>query len=132
MNWQDPQILLAQLAAVAVLGGLGSVGRLLLSRWVGKLPWGTLTGNAIATVAVGFALDLVLVSPADSGAEFTAALLATGFAGGLSTFSSWAGQTVTLWQEQRGRAAFWYFFATTVACGIALILGLALGSLLLK
>ena len=132
MNWQDPQILITQLVAISVMGGLGSVARLLLSRWVGWLPWGTLTGNAVGSVLAGVGLAVALISPDNTDASFTAALMAVGFAGGLSTFSSWAGQTVTLWREQKGRQAFWYFFATTSACGIAVILGIALGTLLLK
>ncbi|MFM5904902.1 MAG: FluC/FEX family fluoride channel [Micrococcales bacterium] len=132
MNWQDPQILIAQVVAISALGGLGSVVRLLLSRWAGVIPWGTLVGNAFATIVVGFALYLSLVGAGHQSSDFTVALIATGFAGGLSTFSSWAAQTVNLWRQQMGRRAFWYFFATTTACGIALILGLALGSLLLK
>jgi CrcB protein len=71
---------------VAVLGGLGSALRFVLSRWQGTLPWGILMANILAaTVAttVYFAF----------GQSFVSLVLVAGFAGGLSTFSSVSAQT---------------------------------------
>jgi CrcB protein len=132
VNLLSADTLWASLLAVAICGGLGSVARLLLTQWTGWLPWGTLTGNAVASVMVGVALDLALIPGTDDSAALTTALLATGFAGGLSTFSSWAAQTVGLWNQSKKRQAFGYFLATTTGCGLALILGIGLGTFLLK
>ena len=86
------------LLIVAGLGGLGSVLRFALSRITGVLPWGILIANTAASLIAG--LFLAGASPA-----VPYALLAVGFAGGLSTFSSWAAQTGTYWQAKQYRKA---------------------------
>lgn len=89
--------LLAALAVI-LLGGLGAVLRLFLSRWNGWLPWGILTANTLGSLVAGAAIWF--------GPHNTVTILATvGLAGGLSTFSSWAAQTSTfLANNQRARA----------------------------
>ena len=83
---------------VSALGGLGSVLRFALSRLTGVLPWGILTANTFASLIAG--LFLAGASPA-----VPYAFLAVGFAGGLSTFSSWAAQTGAYWQAKQYRKA---------------------------
>jgi len=83
---------------VAGLGGLGSMLRFALSRFTGILPWGILTANTLASLIAGLFLSgLVPAVPY--------AFLAVGFAGGLSTFSSWAAQTGAFWQTKQYRKA---------------------------
>jgi len=81
---------LGLLAALAALGGLGSVFRYLLSGWQGALPWGILLGNVLASMIFGFTLNNEVPQ---GWSPYILPLLATGLAGGLSTFSSWAAQT---------------------------------------
>jgi CrcB protein len=82
--------------AITVAGGLGAVLRLLLSRWHGGLPWGILAANTIASFLLGLFLNL----------DHSQFLVLSALAGGLSTFSTFAGQTSTLWSAgQRLRAA---------------------------
>jgi CrcB protein len=83
---------------VAALGGLGSMLRFALSRFSGVLPWGILLANTLASLIAGIFLG---------GAQPTVpyALLVLGFAGGLSTFSSWAAQTGTFLKAGQYRRA---------------------------
>jgi CrcB protein len=83
--------LLITTAAVAVLGGVGSVLRYLASFWTGALPWGILLVNSIASFVVGLALS--------SGENEIA--LVVGLAGGLSTFSTFAAQSFEYLQNQQ-------------------------------
>jgi CrcB protein len=99
-----------QFAVVAIVislaGGLGSVLRLLLSRWTGILPWGILAANSIASLFAG-----LVVIAADG---FWAAILVTGVMGGLSTFSSWAAATGEIWQSGKRARATSYGVLTLV------------------
>lgn len=81
--------------AIALAGGLGSVIRVLLGRWEGKLPYGILLANVAAS-----ALGAWLLLHIESG-EFSSLALIGGFAGGLSTFSAYVGQTVNYWRKGR-------------------------------
>ena len=83
------------LLAIAFAGGAGSVIRVLMGRWEGKLPYGILLANTLAS-AVG-AWILIEVG----GGQFTSTALIAGFAGGLSTFSAYVGQTVVYWRKGR-------------------------------
>ena len=111
------------LLGIAVLGGLGAVVRLLISTWHGKLPWGILTGNVVASVIVGFAF---------TGQGFWTSLAATGFAGGLSTFSSWAAQTVHFMGQNQRVQGYLNFVLNLVLPACAVVAGMYLGSTLLK
>ena len=115
---------------VAVLGGLGSMVRLALSHWHRWLPWGILTGNTVASVIVGATFPLSQSGNATGMA--LAIFLATGFAGGLSTFSSWAAQTVDFFTEDNSRRAYFNFLLNLALPVGGVILGVILGSLLLK
>ena len=79
--------LMVTVFAISILGGLGSVARHLLGAWQGKLPWGILFANTVASVIAGIAV---------SSGEMEIAFV-VGLAGGLSTFSTFAAQTFDLW-----------------------------------
>ena len=89
--------MITKIILVMVGGGLGSLSRygltLLAANYIGvSFPWGTLLANLIGCflIGVGFALaDINLLSP--SGRLF----FMTGFLGGLTTFSTFALETVT-------------------------------------
>ena len=81
--------------AIALAGGIGSVIRVLMGRWEGKLPYGILLANTVAS-AVGAWVLLDIGS-----GQFTSLALIGGFAGGLSTFSAYVGQTVSYWRRGR-------------------------------
>ena len=81
--------------AIAVAGGLGSVIRVLMGRWEGKLPYGILLANVVASAVGAWVLLKV------GAGEFSSLALIGGFAGGLSTFSAYVGQTVNYWRKGR-------------------------------
>ncbi|MFM6939727.1 MAG: fluoride efflux transporter FluC [Rhodoluna sp.] len=81
--------------AVALAGGLGAVLRLLLSRWIGALPWGILTANTIASLIMGTTLSFAGTDPALSG------IIATGICGGMSTFSTFSAQSVEYFKSKQ-------------------------------
>lgn len=87
---------MVEILVVALFGGIGAVLRGLLGNFKGFLPWGILIANTFGSVLAGWAiltdqrLDLVLVA---------------GIAGGLSTFSTFVGQTWQLMIDGRRTAA---------------------------
>ena len=102
--------------AVFVGGGLGSVARYGLTRLfpsgTGQFPWATLAANILATLLLaliiggwmkGWLRDQPLATK----------LLTTGFCGGFSTFSTFAWDTLRLWEE-----GGWLMAATNVAVSV--------------
>lgn len=109
-------------AAVLVAGAVGAVLRYLAGRAGAnaRWPWPVLVVNVVASLIAGIALH--------SGAEL---VIVTGFAGGLSTFSTFSVETVQLVTTGRWRAAT-ASVVLNVTVGIAAatagwLLGLTLG-----
>ena len=108
------------LLCVALGGAAGAYARYRLSRAVyaragHSFPWGTLAVN----LAGSFALGLVLPHLA-GGATPLRALVAVGFLGAFTTFSTFAAEAVALLEERRwGRAAG--YVAASLALGLAAI-----------
>ena len=86
-----------EFVVVAIFGGLGAVLRSWLGNYKGYLPWGILIANTVATGIAGWAC---LVAPQ------LELILIAGFAGGLSTFSTFVGQTWQLMRDGKRLAAF--------------------------
>jgi len=90
-------------AAGAALGALArwQAGQLLNTRWAG-FPLGTLLVNLVGGLLVGVALEWFGRQPN----ELLKLLLVTGFLGGLTTFSAFSGESLTLLRHgQLGMAA---------------------------
>lgn len=96
---------------VVAAGGLGAVARYLAARAGAKAswPWPVLLINVAGSLVAGVAIhsDLALI-------------VATGFAGGLTTFSTFSVETVQLAGKGRWRAA-----VANVAANLSLGLGAA-------
>jgi CrcB protein len=89
----------AQLLAVALGSALGGVTRWavqwwLNARWSG-FPLGTLVVNCVGGLLIGCALAWLARTPN----EMMRLLLVTGFLGGLTTFSAFTGESLTLLQR---------------------------------
>lgn len=96
------------LSLMVLAGGLGSTIRYVLSQWQGRLPWGILVANSLGGLIAGIALELQLnYSSLGIFGALAAFVLSTGFAGGLSTFSSWAAQTADFWLLRKFRLAYY-------------------------
>ena len=112
-------------------GGLGSMFRFAISKWVGTLhthyfPFGTLVSNILACFALGAILGLAdtrqLLSP-------QAKIFWTmGFCGGFSTFSTFSGETLSLVESGFTVASLLYVALSLVLCLAATLGGLYLGS----
>jgi len=81
-----------QLVLVFVGGGLGSILRFAIGRWLNSpdtgIPYGTFLANILGSLCIGFILGWAIKNnQLHSGAVL---LLATGFCGGFTTFSTFA------------------------------------------
>ncbi|WP_457609875.1 fluoride efflux transporter CrcB [Lutibacter sp.] len=81
-----------QALLVFVGGGFGSVARYYTSRWLNNLetaiPYGTMFSNVLGSLLIGFILGYL--SKASNMSQTQSLLLATGFCGGFTTFSTFA------------------------------------------
>ncbi len=111
-------------------GFLGAIFRYILSGlmsggWAGAFPVGTLIANLLGSFLLGFCMVLSMeiynLNPAIRMG------IATGFLGGLTTFSTFAYETVTLVDNGLNNLAFWYVTMSVVLCLAAVWLGTAMG-----
>ena len=109
---------------ISLAGGVGAVIRLYLGQWIGKLPWGILLANVIGSLIAG------LLS--SNGNIIFATILIAGFAGGLSTFSSFVAQTVDFMRERRLVQGFLNILMNLVLSSTAVLLGQSIAAALLK
>lgn len=115
---------------VGICGVAGALLRFAVDSWFAHhqgsrphWPWATFTVNVAGSFIIGLAVGLI--GHMELGADWHAAI-ATGLAGGLTTFSSWTTATVRLVSETRYRAAA-LNIATNLLAGLA---AAALGLLL--
>lgn len=86
-----------QLILVFLGGGLGSVSRYgigkLLKVNTSSFPWGTFTVNLLGSFIIGLIFGYLLTKHKSS--DYIYLLLATGFCGGFTTFSTFAHESFT-------------------------------------
>ena len=118
------------LLMVFIGGGLGSIVRYSLGKWVNALhghnfPYGTLVANIVACFALG-----LIVGLADHRQLFSpnARLFWTvGFCGGFSTFSTFSHEAITLLQCGFTLNSLIYVIVSLLLCVLAAYAGLFLG-----
>ena len=112
---------------VFIGGGLGSLVRFLLGKWVNAFhnshfPFGTVVVNIIACFTLGFIIGLAdhkqMLSPT------TRLFWVVGFCGGFSTFSAFSSDTLTLFQQGQNSTMLLYILLSVVLCVIATFAGL--------
>ena len=124
----------SQIGAVALGGMVGSVLRFFCNHfcvlWFGAaFPYGTLAVNVLGSLWLGFFGGLAL-HKADFFDVNTRLLLTTGFAGGFTTFSSFAFETMALYERGAPMMAVGNVAANLVVGIAALVLGLYLARML--
>lgn len=118
-----------QLILIFLGGGLGSVTRYVLSRWIqnatpSPFPWGTLTVNVVACLLFGFFIGF-----ADHRgwiAPNYRYFWVVGFCGGFSTFSAFSGDMLALAEKSLFVPTMVYAVLSVVACFAAVVAGLFL------
>jgi CrcB protein len=108
-------------------GGLGSVTRYLIGKASTKFipanfPAGTLIANILASLFLGYIMSKLIVSD-----SILRPLIAIGFCGGFSTFSTFSYDTAKLFSEGRMGEAFINIGVNTFLCLIAIYAGTQLG-----
>ena len=114
-------------------GGLGALARFGLSNWLQTaegFPLGTFSANLLGCFVIGViacflssseSLHETLLMP-----EHYRLLLAVGFCGGFTTYSSFVLELTAMWHRNEFVMPFVYFAATTIGGFAAFYLGLAL------
>ena len=116
--------------AVAIGGAVGAVGRYwvvgLVTQWFGRgFPYGTLVVNLLGSLLIGF-LYTVLVQQFRLEPHSQAILIA-GFTGAFTTFSTFALESLNLFQSGRVSAAILYIILSVFCCLAAVASGMWLG-----
>lgn len=119
-----------EITLVFVGGGLGSVVRFVLGKWIHglhtfTLPLGTLVANIAACLILGLVIGVAdhkqFISP-------SARLFWTvGFCGGFSTFSTFSSETLSLMQGGFTASMLLYVFLSLVLCIAATAGGIYFG-----
>jgi fluoride exporter len=121
-----------QLILVFVGGGLGSVTRFVLGKaiqtqFLRTFPFGTLGVNVFASLVLGFFIGMMdAKSITNPNYKY---LIAIGFCGGFSTFSTFSNDTLQLIQSNRISEAFLNIFLNVVLCILATFWGITLAKI---
>ena len=121
------------LLAVFVGGGSGAtcryaVGRFVGSRYGGEFPLGTFLINVSGCFALGLLVSLLAATRQD--VRVAQALLATGFLGGYTTFSTYALEGVLLFNDGSRRLALTSLLGSVAAGMLAAAAGAGVAHLL--
>lgn len=113
---------------IALGGGLGAAARFAVDQWVParlreRFPWGILIINLSGSFVLGILTGAVLAEPLWS-------VLATGFLGGYTTFSTASLDTARMILERRPAAALLNGLGMLVGAVALALLGIALGAAL--
>ncbi|APY09138.1 protein CrcB [Winogradskyella sp. J14-2] len=119
-----------QLIIVFIGGGFGSTLRYLIGKWLNSsetgIPYGTFAANILGSLLIGIILGLAAKN--DSLTQNQTLLLATGFCGGFTTFSTFAYENHVFLKS----GDFMNFAIYTIASFIVGFLAVFLGIYLVK
>lgn len=109
--------------------GVGANARYWLGGWVAEkfgvtFPWGTLFVNVAGSVCIGLFMQIAL---REAWAEEWRLLVAIGFLGGFTTFSTFSYETLRLLQAGSIGLAAWNAAASLAFCLAGCWLGMAAG-----
>ncbi len=119
-----------QIILVFIGGGFGSALRFLIGKWLNSsetgIPYGTFAANILGSLLIGIILGLAAEN--DSLTQNQTLLLATGFCGGFTTFSTFAYENHVFLKS----GDFMTFAIYTIASFIVGFLAVFLGMYLVK
>jgi fluoride exporter len=132
-RWEDSTLMIVWYVALG--GAVGSAARFLLGTFLQQrsglaFPIGTLVINISGSLLLGFLLRYSLATPAIS--PEVRALIAAGFCGGYTTFSTFSYETAALLEEGDLRRAALYIFLSVALSLVGMFAGLSLASVLLN
>ena len=108
-------------------GGLGSICRfglgLTIQPLLPKFPWATMMANGLACFLLGVLLGMNMTG---NLSEEKRLLIATGFCGGFSTFSTFTAETWQCFQNGQYVAAIANVAGSLTVCFVCLLLGIKL------
>jgi len=120
-----------QLLFVFIGGGFGSVARYLLAKYLNNtaadFPYGTFLANIIGSLLIGIILGFAVKN--NTLSENQTLLLATGFCGGFTTFSTFAYENHHFLKSGDFITFFLYTIASFIVGFSAVFLGLYLTKL---
>ena len=112
--------------AICCGASLGALARWRLGLWLspgGALPWGTLAANWLGAYLIG--LSFAYFAAHSELPPIYRLLIATGFLGGLTTFSTFSLEAVHWLQTGRYADFASHFLLHTVGCMLLTLLGMA-------
>jgi len=117
-----------QLLLVFIGGGFGSTLRYIIGKYMNStetgIPWGTFTANILGSLLIGIILGFAAKNDALSSNQTL--LLATGFCGGFTTFSTFAYENHVLLKAGDFTSFALYTIGSFVVGFLAVFLGLFL------
>ncbi len=117
----------AQAVAVAAGGALGSVLRWRLVVWLGGLQWPIAPGILVANLVGGLCIGFSIVAFERLPSEGLRLLLVTGVLGGLTTFSSFSGESLSLMIKGQWGVAVMHTLVHVCGALLAAVLGWQIG-----
>ncbi|WP_028596052.1 fluoride efflux transporter FluC [Paenibacillus assamensis] len=116
---------------IAIGGAAGAWSRYTLGAWLGQrcsqaVPWPTWFINVSGSYLLGFIIGCASILP-----EFLVHLLAIGFCGAFTTFSTFGVEALKLWESRNTFYFGVYILSTAIATTVVAALGLAAGKALL-
>lgn len=121
-----------QALLVFIGGGFGSVARYLLGKWLNTIenyfPFGTLLANVLGSLLIG--LIIGYLAKTSNISETQSLLLATGFCGGFTTFSTFAYENQLFLKNGDYVSFLSYTLGTLILGFLAVFLGLYLSKII--
>lgn len=104
-------------------GFIGSVSRFLVQEWFvqvsdSKIPWGTFTANILGSLIIG--IIYAIVQKQGFLSHEIKLLIAVGFCGGFTTFSSFAAENLNLLKDG-AYLPFAFYTLLSVASGLLMV-----------
>tara|TARA_B100000963_G_C22477742_1_gene603194 strand:- start:119 stop:493 length:375 start_codon:yes stop_codon:yes gene_type:complete len=121
-----------QILLVFVGGGFGSIARYLIGKYLNNpengIPYGTFTSNILGSLLIGIFLGLAIKNNAFSQQQTL--LLATGFCGGFTTFSTFAYENHVFLKNGDFTSFAFYTIASFIVAFLAVFAGIYLAKII--